>query len=93
MRLTMLLATMAVAAATLLMTAPSADAQSCQQLWVERNSYYKRAGFCFKTQRAIAYFGNGGCVYWNEADVPLAGWQRQRIAQIRRAERAYGCDD
>jgi hypothetical protein len=26
-------------------------------LWVERNSYYKEAGYCFKTTRAISYFG------------------------------------
>ena len=72
MRFLMLIATVAVAAATLLVTAPPAAAQSCQQLWVERNSYYKRHGYCFKTQRAIAYFGNGGCIYHNEAAVGAA---------------------
>ena len=30
----------------------------CQRLWVERNSIYKAAGHCFKTQRGIRYFGN-----------------------------------
>ena len=25
----------------------------CQSLWVERNSIYKDAGYCFKTARAI----------------------------------------
>jgi hypothetical protein len=92
MRLLMLIATMAVAAATLLATAPRAAAQSCQQLWVERNSYYKRAGYCFKTRRAIDYFGNGGCMYDSEGDLPLSPGERRRIAEISRLERAYGCN-
>jgi hypothetical protein len=92
MRLLTVIATMAVVAATLLAAAPPANAQSCQQLWVERNSYYKRAGYCFKTERAISYFGNGGCIYRNEDDVPLSGGERRRIAEIKRLERSYGCD-
>src|SRR5262245_38875867 len=92
MRLMTIAATMAVAAASVLVEAPPANAQSCQQLWVERNSYYKRHGYCFKTPRAIAYFGNGGCRYHNEAAVPRSGAERARIAQIQRLERAYGCD-
>ena len=50
-----------LAAATLGATATVASAQSCLDLWVERNSYYKDAGYCFKTSRAISYFGNAGC--------------------------------
>jgi hypothetical protein len=73
-------------------TASSASAQSCQSLWVERNSYYKDAGYCFKTQRAIGYFGNGGCRYDYEGDVPLPPSVRGRIAQIRAMERRFGCD-
>jgi hypothetical protein len=84
---TVLLAGAALAAATTL-----AQAQSCQDLWVERNSYYKDAGYCFKTARAIRYFGNAGCRYDVEGDVPLSQSVRARIAQIRRLERQYGCD-
>ena len=54
----MLMAVVASAAAI-----PSAYAQSCQQLWVERNSYYKARGYCFKSARAISYFGNGGVLH------------------------------
>jgi YARHG domain-containing protein len=71
---------------------PAAYAQSCQQLWVERNSYYKARGYCFKTQRAINYFGNGGCVYQDEDRVPLTQRERNRIAEIKRLESARGCD-
>lgn len=63
----------------------------CQQLWVERNSIYKARGYCFKTARAIAYFGNAGCVYDVEAAVPLSRGERARVNQIQAMERDYGC--
>lgn len=31
---------------------------SCAQLWHERNSILARHGYCFKSERAIAVFGN-----------------------------------
>jgi len=34
----------------------------CDQLWFGRNSIFKVAGYCFKTPRAIAAFGNAGCL-------------------------------
>jgi hypothetical protein len=70
-----------------------AQAQNCQELWVERNSYYKQYGYCFKTSRAIAYFGNSGCQYDSEASVPLPRGIRRRIAEITRLERELGCRD
>jgi hypothetical protein len=73
--------------------ASSANAQSCRALWIERNSYYKDAGYCFKTAPAIRYFGNAGCIYDNEAGVPLPRGVRARIADIKRVERALGCND
>jgi hypothetical protein len=69
------------------------QAQTCQSLWVERNTYYKAGGFCFKTARAIAYFGNAGCRYDAEGRVPLSRATRNRIAQIQRLERRLGCSD
>lgn len=70
----------------------SAHAQSCQDLWVERNSYYKDAGYCFKTERAISFFGNQGCIYYDEGSVPLPRGIRARIAQIAAMERRNGCN-
>lgn len=78
-------------AGAILTTAASAAQAQCQRLWVERNSIYRDAGYCFKTDRAIRYFGNAGCAYDNEGALPLSGWQRQRIAQILADERANGC--
>jgi hypothetical protein len=93
MRLIATVSTLLVTAATLAVVAPAAHAQSCQQLWVERNSYYKARGYCFKTERAISYFGNGGCRYQDEGRVPLSRGERNRIAEITRIERANGCGD
>src|SRR5262245_43872244 len=65
--------------------------QSCDQLWVARNSIYKMHRYCFRTQRAIDYFGNEGCIFQNEDDVPLTSAERAQIAQYRAQERAMGC--
>ena len=93
MRLITIAAAAGVAAVTLAARAPVAHAQSCFDLWVERNSIYKRAGYCFKTARAIRYFGNAGCEYDDQADVPLSPGQRARVARIVRLERDLGCRD
>jgi hypothetical protein len=79
---------MLVAAVALGSTVGASHAQqSCSDLWVERNTYYKQAGYCFKTARAISYFGNAGCLYDNENAVPLPPYARARIAEIARLER------
>jgi len=83
--------TLALAGATLAAAGSLAYAQSCAQLWYERNSYYKQAGYCFKTARAISVFGNAGCVFDREGDVPFSAGVRARINQITRLERSLGC--
>ena len=60
MRLVTMILSIVVAVSALLLAAPPADAQSCQQLWVERNSYYKRHGYCFKTQARHRLFRQCG---------------------------------
>jgi hypothetical protein len=71
--------------------APSFAQDVCQSLWVERNSIYKAAGYCFKTARAIRYFGNAGCSYDNERELPLSRGDQSRVARIIAEERANGC--
>jgi YARHG domain len=63
----------------------------CEELWVERNSYYKEAGYCFQMPRAIQYFGNGGCRFANQEAIYLPRMIRDRIAQIMWAERNLAC--
>jgi len=90
MRLIATVSTLLVTAATLAAVAP-AYAESCHELWTERNSYYKARGYCFKTDRAIRYFGNGGCRYKDEDAIPFTDGDRMRIAEITRSERMRGC--
>ncbi len=68
-----------------------ARAQSCGELSYRRNAIYKDAGYCFKTAEQIRNFGNAGCQFDSQADVPLSANQRAEIADIVRAEREYGC--
>ena len=91
MRLISITMTAALVAAITVAAATVASAQSCGDLWVERNTYYKQAGYCFKTARAISYFGNAGCAYDNERDVPFSRAVRARVNQIVALERAYRC--
>jgi hypothetical protein len=75
----------------LLPAATPAAAQSCEELWYQRNEVYKAQGYCFRTQRGISAFGNAGCQYDNVEDVPLSANQRRIVADIQREERARGC--
>ena len=70
---------------------PPAQAQTCQSLWIERNQIYKDSGYCFKTQRAIDFFGNDGCSVSNENALRLSRSDRRRVDEIVRLERAKGC--
>jgi hypothetical protein len=63
----------------------------CQSLWVERNLYYKNAGFCFDQPRASRYFGNSGCSIRNLAALSLSSSVRKRIDEIIGAEQKLGC--
>ncbi len=93
MRARMLSGALIIAITAMAATVIPAAAQSggCQGLWVERNSIYKANGYCFKTQRGIAYFGNAGCTYDSESQIPFSPRERARIDEIVRAERAMGC--
>jgi hypothetical protein len=77
-------------AAPSVQSAPVASS-SCDDLWYERNAAFKAAGYCFRTSRGIRTFGNAGCQFDDEADVPLSARQREQVAQIRTAERRLGC--
>jgi hypothetical protein len=90
MRMISMAATAGLAAAALAASMSLASAQTCESLWYQRNAAYKAAGYCFKTERGRAAFGNRGCAY-GQSTVPLSDRQRARIAAIRRLERRLGC--
>lgn len=62
------------------------DAMSCKQLWVKRNQIYKANGYCFKTEKAIKYFGNADCYI----DVPLSKKEMKRVMTYRHWEEGRG---
>ncbi|RDJ21290.1 YARHG domain-containing protein [Bosea caraganae] len=66
-------------------------AATCDGLWAARNEIYKAQGYCFRTQRAIAAFGNAGCQYDAIEDVPLSANDRRTINDIVRQERDLRC--
>jgi hypothetical protein len=68
-----------------------ARADVCFDLSYQRNAIFKAAGYCFKTAQQIENFGNAGCMYDNQADVPLSARQRAQIADLVRQERELGC--
>ena len=75
----------------LAVAAANAQSRVCQRLWVERNQIYKDYGYCFKTERAIRYFGNRGCRYEYESDIPMSRRDRALIDRIQADERRYDC--
>ncbi len=83
--------TAAITALLLLAGATPVLAQSCDEFWYQRNMIFKEAGYCFKTAKAIRNFGNAGCRYDDQADVPLSARQRAEIAEITSMERAMRC--
>lgn len=64
---------------------------SCDQLWFGRNSIFKVAGYCFKTPRAIAAFGNAGCLYDDISAVRLSSEDQNFAEAIQRAEQLKAC--
>ena len=67
------------------------DAYSCEELWVMRNQIYKDRGYCFKTERAITYFGIGGCLHDSEDSLPLLKSERRLVRDIEASEGRQGC--
>jgi len=70
---------------------PLVQNTSCSSLWYQRNSIFKAAGYCFKTPRGIAAFGNAGCQYDDERSLPLSDKQKTDVSTIRTKEAAKSC--
>jgi hypothetical protein len=85
MRLFLLPATAALA---LTVGLSPALAESCYDLWYERNHIYDDNGFCFKTELGRDTFDNSDC-YTSSPQLSRA--EIRRVAQIRARERAKRC--
>jgi hypothetical protein len=84
-----------IAASASVATAAAEDYRrySCQDLWIARNQIYKDAGYCFKTSRAIRYFGNASCQFDSQSDIRLSREDRRAVDEIVRVEGFKGCSD
>lgn len=67
------------------------DAYSCEELWVLRNQIYKDRGYCFKSAKAISYFGNAGCQFDAIFDVPLSDSDRTVISDAKKSQKRQHC--
>jgi hypothetical protein len=73
---------------TAALTATPALSASCYDLWFQRNVIFDNNGFCFTTSLGRRTFDNSDC-YTSSPE--LSGWERRRVAQIKRQERRQGC--
>ncbi len=63
----------------------------CDQLWTVRNGIYAARSYCFQTQRGIDEFGNTGCRYADQNEVPLNDYERANVRLIQSIEKKRGC--
>jgi hypothetical protein len=66
---------------------------NCDFLYTMRNEIYAEHHYCFKTARAIATFGNDGCISGNPNALGLNGVERANAATILKAEHMLGCPE
>jgi hypothetical protein len=67
--------------------APAAAQDACDDLWYRRNEIYARNGFCFKTARARAAFGDGCFPPYGR----LSPREKAIVSRIEQREMEYGC--
>jgi hypothetical protein len=63
----------------------------CDQLWTVRNGIFASRGYCFHTERGKQEFGNDGCRFPVQEDVPLNDYERANIRIIQSIEKHRGC--
>jgi hypothetical protein len=66
---------------------------NCDFLYTMRNAIYAEHHYCFKTPRAIATFGNQGCLSGDPNAVGLNGIERANAGTILWAEQALDCPE
>lgn len=65
--------------------------KNCDELWEYRNFIYMRAGYCFKSPKAIKRFGNAECKYDDLDKIPLSDVTRDYISTIKGIEATKKC--
>jgi len=65
-----------------------AQAQSCYDLWYQRNAVYDAYGYCFTSSLGRRVFDNSDC---STSNPRLSRVDRQYVQRIQREERRRGC--
>ncbi|MCC6136881.1 MAG: YARHG domain-containing protein [Gammaproteobacteria bacterium] len=74
---------------TMFLPVTNAVADSCYDLWYERNLIYAENGYCFKTDLARRTFSDFSC----RTDHPrFSSREQRRIDEIKAEERERGCN-
>ncbi len=74
---------------TLLFPVTNALADSCYDLWYQRNLIYAQNGYCFKTDLAQRTFSDFPC----RTDHPqFSSYEKKRIEQLKAEERERHCN-
>ncbi len=66
---------------------------NCEFLYTMRNAIYAQHHYCFHTARAIASFGNQGCVTGDANALGLKAIELGNATTILQAEQAKGCPE
>lgn len=64
---------------------------NCEFLYTMRNAIFAEHGYCFRTARGRATFGNQGCISSDVNALGLNPTERYNAETILEAERAKGC--
>lgn len=79
----------AIIVLTIFLPTTNALADSCYDLWYQRNLIYAENGYCFKTDLARRTFSDSSC----RTDHPqFSPREQRRINQIKAEERERGCN-
>ncbi len=72
----------------LLLGAPAAAQQACDDVWFTRNLHFDRAGYCFGSALGQAVFDNSDCV---GKDITLSPDAKRQVNEIKKLEAFHGC--
>ena len=79
----------AISALGIILSVQPALAESCYDLWYERNSIYNDNGFCFSTQMGQETFDNSDCT---TKHVRLSRSEQRQVDRIKDEEDSRGCN-
>jgi len=70
----------------------TAAAQSCGDLWYQRNAIWAAYGYCFTTERGRSTFGTAGCSRnQSQVQAAMSPTDRAEVERLLAAETAQGC--